>query len=390
MMKDFLVALVLIFSTSCLHTEELDGKWSMTLDLQGNKVPYLLNFKKKNTVELINGPEVISLSYTIENNLITIPIRGFNAFLELKLKNNTLSGVWHKPHRKPVHRLKTKGIKSTKNIPISFTNELKLARNWELDLLGKVKTKGILNFTKKGSTIFASIITQTGDYRFLTPKIQGNDLILYGFDGAYSFYIIGKIDNQFKGTLYSGLNWNTKFEARINPKFKLKDPEQITSYSGDITQLSFENLKGDLVSLSNDVGKVQVLQIFGSWCPNCIDETIFIKQWKDRNIGLDIKFKLLAFERSPSKEHARKQLMKSIRSYSIDYPVLIGGYTKEDRVSEVLPGLSNFISFPTTIYIDKKGKVRKIFASFTGPATGKHFEKLSRDFDSFLKKLSKE
>jgi thiol-disulfide isomerase/thioredoxin len=138
------------------------------------------------------------------------------------------------------------------------------------------------------------------------------------------------------------------------------------------------------------LGKVQVLQIFGSWCPNCIDETQFINNWRKNNSDLDIKFALLAFERSPNKEHALKQLRKAKANYSIDYPILVAGYTKEDKVENVLPGLEDFISFPTTIYIDKKGKIRKILASFQGPATGKYFDEFSRSFDLFLKKLSQE
>ena len=126
------------------------------------------------------------------------------------------------------------------------------------------------------------------------------------------------------------------------------------------------------------------------WHSGYYHRQAFAKKWRSKNQDLNIKFSILAFERSPNKKFARIQLKKAIKSYSIDYPILIGGYTKEDKVSNALPGLENFISFPTTIYIDKKGRVRKVLASFQGPATGIKFEEFSKNFDLFLKKLNQE
>ncbi len=99
---------------------------------------------------------------------------------------------------------------------------------------------------------------------------------------------------------------------------------------------------------------------------------------------------MIAFERSPDKVQARRMVAKAKSLYRIDYPIFIGGHTSEDKVSDVMPGMENFISFPTTLFIDKKGRVRKIHAGFSGPATGKYYEKFAMDFDQTIEKLLSE
>ena len=74
----------------------------------------------------------------------------------------------------------------------------------------------------------------------------------------------------------------------------------------------------------------------------------------------------------------------------IDYPILIGGYTRDTKVEDVLPQLKNFISFPTTIILDKNNRVRKIHAGFSGPATGKYYEDFILEFNSTIDRLLKE
>ncbi len=384
----------LILLNACISSEPLLGKWAMELDIQNKKIPFILEFKDDGKAILYNNLEEIKLSYSVKNDNIIVPILGFDAALELSKTGNTLRGFWKKYNRTPEYKVSTFGMKLQRETRLDFKEELKLSSNWEMTFIGEKSSQAILLFTKtqikNGTNLHASVITQTGDYRYLTPMLKDKKLVLYGFDGAYSFYFEGNLTKDYEGMMYSGPSWSEKFKAKVNPNFKLKNPEQITSYTGDITKLQFKDLEGKVHTLKESLGSVQVLQIFGSWCPNCIDETQFIKRWRSKNQDLDIKFSILAFERSPNKRLARIQLKKAVKSYSIDYPILIGGYTREDKVSTALPGLENFISFPTTIYIDKKGRVRKVLASFQGPATGIKFEEFSKNFDLFLKKLNQE
>ncbi len=380
---------LLFLLTGCFGPEKLEGIWGMELQLQGKKIPFNLEFTKDD-VKLSTMAETLTLSRQIEKGKITIPIQGFDASFELVQTGPVIKGYWIKHNRTPEYKVPVIGMKLAATLKNNFKEEKLLPRKWKVKFEGN-EDPALLVFTENKNKFYASVITQTGDYRFLTPRIKEDNLVLFGFDGAYAFYFEGKIKgSSYTGKMYSGANYNTQFSATVDSEFKLKDPEQITKYKKDITKLSLPLLIGESYSIKNNLGKVQVIQIFGSWCPNCIDETKFIKSWKANNSDLGVKFSLIAFERSPNKKHALVQLKKAKKAYDIDYPIMIGGYTEEDKVSDILPGLENFISFPTTIYIDKKGKVRKILASFQGPATGKYFDDFSRNFDLFLKKLASE
>jgi hypothetical protein len=45
------------------------------------------------------------------------------------------------------------------------------------------------------------------------------------------------------------------------------------------------------------------------------------------------------------------------------------------------------LSYPTTVFVDKKGKVRKIHTGFNGPATGEKFTEFKTEFKAFVGEL---
>jgi hypothetical protein len=59
-------------------------------------------------------------------------------------------------------------------------------------------------------------------------------------------------------------------------------------------------------------------------------------------------------------------------------------------VEKVLPELTKLMSYPTTIFIDKKGVVRKIHTGFSGPATEKFFEEFKIGFNRTVDELINE
>jgi hypothetical protein len=71
--------------------------------------------------------------------------------------------------------------------------------------------------------------------------------------------------------------------------------------------------------------------------------------------------------------------------YNIEYPLLFGGPTTS--AAKTLPMLSGINGYPTTIYIDRKGMVRKIYTGINGPATGSEYEKWMDDTISLVEKL---
>ena len=52
--------------------------------------------------------------------------------------------------------------------------------------------------------------------------------------------------------------------------------------------------------------------------------------------------------------------------------------------------LNKVIGFPTTIIIDKKGKIRETHTGFSGPGTGKYYAEWVNDFERLIDKLLNE
>ena len=71
----------------------------------------------------------------------------------------------------------------------------------------------------------------------------------------------------------------------------------------------------------------------------------------------------------------------------MQYPLLIAGVVGKEEVMKKLQGVQNFSSYPTTIFINRKGNVEKVYSGFYGPATGDEYEKYKVEFEETVTKL---
>jgi thiol-disulfide isomerase/thioredoxin len=155
-------------------------------------------------------------------------------------------------------------------------------------------------------------------------------------------------------------------------------------------------LDGKPVSLKDEKyqNKVVILQIFGTWCPNCMDETKFYAQWYDKNKDKGVEIIGLAYENQKNGkadfDYASERVLKMKEKLNANYDFVIAGTSSSKAASESLPMLNKVMSFPTSIIIDKKGKVRRIHTGFSGPATGKYYEEFVNDFNGFMHELLNE
>jgi len=149
-----------------------------------------------------------------------------------------------------------------------------------------------------------------------------------------------------------------------------------------------KNLKDEKQCISTKDNRAKVIQIFGSWCPNCIDETKFIKKFRKNN-DTQVDFYIVSFERGRTEKISLKSLKKAKDIYEIDYPILIGGLTKDIKVSNIFKGIDNFASFPTTIFVSKAGKVVEVHSGFSGPATGIYYDNFKMKFKSLIELIQK-
>jgi peroxiredoxin len=213
-------------------------------------------------------------------------------------------------------------------------------------------------------------------------------------DGAHAFLFLARVtDSTLSGTFYSGKHFKAPFEGKRNERFELPDPETLTYLKEGYETLSFTfpDADGNKISLDDPQykDKVVIVQIMGTWCPNSLDESKFLVEYLANHPEQDLEVIALAVEYATTEKDAIKGINRLKEGIGVPYPVLLAQYGSWDKktANEKLPMLNHILSYPTTIFIDKQGKVRKILTSFNGPATGEKYKEFSDDFDTFVKNL---
>lgn len=363
----------------------------------------ITNQKKNKQIHIINGNNRLSTdSIWFQNDSLRIELPYFESGIVVAiLPNGNLSGQWVKHAADKERRLP---ITATFGEKRRFLQSKKAGYNiggrWQVDFLEENKTSpAVGEFQQKGNYLTGTFLTPYGDYRYLSGIVSGDSLFLSGFDGSYALYFTGKIHDQGKqisGILFSGAAAPQEWKAIKNKNASLPDSYSMTKIRPDAGKLNFTfpDINGKPVSINDEQfkNKVIVIQILGSWCPNCIDETKFITENYDYYKSLGVEFIGLAYERTDDFEKSRKALLPFIQRVKPTYPILIPPVAVSDtlRTEKTLPQLDKISAFPSTIFVDKKGMIRKVYAGFDGPATGEHYIKYKKEFEDLLKELANE
>lgn len=255
--------------------------------------------------------------------------------------------------------------------------------------------KAVGEFQQNGNHLTGTFRTETGDYRYLEGTVQADKVYLSTFDGSHAYLFEAKIlpDSTLIGSFRSGTHYLTTWEARLNADFELSNPDSLTYLKEgyDKFTFSFENADGKLISLDDPAyqGKIKIIQIMGTWCPNCLDETEFLVDYLKKNPNENLAVIVLAFEKYEDTEKARQAIKRYQQEMGVDYEILLAGISKKLEAAKSLPMLNAIVSFPTMIYIDENNKVRRIHTGFSGPATSKYKE-FTKDFDTFVQSLLQE
>ena len=403
MKKIFLIIILCICALSC-ETQAptlTTGFWRATLEVQDQKeLPFIFEVKENGTLVIQNAEERITVDeIEINGNAIRIQTPVFEGYFQGSFSKDgkQITGDFIKPSLdrvvpfKMVYDDRVRFRESIKNPVTDITG------NWETVFSenGPEDTyiaKGI--FKQNGSEVTGTFRTTTGDYRFLEGTIDGDQLQLSTFDGAHAFLFTATVtDSTLEGHFYSGNHWKEPFVSKRNDSYELPDAKDLTyikeGYDG--LAFTFPEADGTMVSLSDQryKNKVVLVQILGSWCPNCLEESKFYARYIKENPNPDFEIIGLAFEYTPTEEKAFKSIQRLKDRLEISYPILLAQYGTEDKklAQEKLPMLNHIISYPTSIFIDKKGKVRRIHTGFNGAATGQKFIDFKEDFDQYVKNL---
>ncbi|HLV39159.1 TlpA disulfide reductase family protein [Xanthomarina sp.] len=405
-MKHLSLLVVLIFLVSCKLEKEQPktlqiGTYKALLKINDSiDMPFIFEVLSIDKLQIFNGDEIIEVDEVIYRNdsvFINPPV--FEGYIAAKITEKGLEGNYIKddlnrtvPFKAIFGETERFETVNKAKTDVSGIWETTFSPNSETD---KYIAKGI--FKQENNKVTGTFRTLTGDYRFLEGVLDGNQLKLSTFDGAHAYFFIATVtDSTIQGMFYSGNHYKEPFTAKRNESFELPDANNLTYLKDGYEKMSFSfpDEKGHMVSLEDErfKNKVVLVQIMGTWCPNCLDESKYFIEFYKNNKDKDFEIIGLAFEYTKTEEKAFANIQRLKDRLGIDYPVLLAQYGSSSKVSaqEKLPMLNQVLSYPTTIFIDKTGAVRKIHTGFNGPATGEKYTEFTREFEGFVNGLMEE
>ncbi|QHS55067.1 TlpA family protein disulfide reductase [Mucilaginibacter sp. 14171R-50] len=406
MIKRILFSAVLVTALTHItaaQTKLKPGIWRGALiTASAHQIPF--NFEVSNTagkqeLAIINNTEhfkVTSLSARGDSMFIQMPL--FDSEFRLKQDGDRLTGhyIKHLGDRDVLMNFTATAGTPWRFFETPAKTNYNVSGRWSAiigDSTGRDTTVG--EFKQAGQRVTGTFLTTTGDYRFLDGTVSGDSLYLSCFDGGHAFLFTAKIsDNNTltDGKFFSGLTGTDVWAAVRDENAKLPDAYSLSALKPGYKKLafSFKDINGKQVSLSDDrfKNKVVIVQIMGSWCPNCMDETAYMVNYYKKYRPKGVEVIGLAYERTNDFARSQRTLAQLKNRFDIPYPLLITGYTSnKEETAKSLPALTKVVGFPTTIIIDKKGDVRKIHTGFSGPGTGEHYTAFISEFEKLTDDL---
>ncbi len=387
--------------------ERRDAALSTAQELTEGKLPFLLEVfnptKDSIYIEIINGKEripVTDIQYgrnpeTARDTIrINFPI--YDTYIVADIDGNKMDGFWH--------------VKRRENYKIPFSARYgkkhrftTLKKTPVMDISGKWATTfspekdeyhAIGVFQQDGNHLTGTFMTETGDYRFLEGTIQADKIYLSAFDGSHAFLFEGKVnpmDSTITGSFRSGTHYQTTWVAKKDDQSTLKDAENLVQAKDHTTPVNFNLPTPDGRQISLDAptlaGKPTILQIMGTWCPNCRDEGVFLADYFTQHPDLPINVIGLAFEKYDDVNKNMAVIQKYKQVLKIPYDIVFAGKPKKENILSIFPQMDSFMAYPTMIFLDKDRKIIKIHTGFNGPATPE-YSHFKQEFDKTIKELT--
>jgi len=404
-LRGFVVALSVLSFSGILPAQEIAGHWIGTATVHGQQVPVALDLSAP-TEEgeirggFVNGGESSqSSSGELRGNHLLLHFNYFARKLEGELTPDAFTGTYGGATGTPV--------------PIELHPEHAGKRAaWPAE----AKTAGIDGDweiavkSPKGESAWTLRVTpapESGRIKAVILRIDGDTGGLYGgFDEAAGEYRVshfsaaGPALYSFKpqpgetllvtNLLRDGQQWTARRPAEAR-KEALAPPTRATEQTGVVDpaeplHFSGVSLTGGTVTEGDPrfKGKVVIVAVGGSWCPNCHDEAPFLVELYHRFHARGLEIVNLSFEEEDELKNPER-LRAFVAKYGIPYTVLLVGTPEE--LNAKLPQGKNLNCWPTSFFIGRDGLVKETHAGFSGPATGSAHVELETETNKLVEGL---
>jgi len=390
-MKSFLSVIFFFVSIyGSANTHMKSGMWQGELAMNDRLfIPFQLKVEQNGKkISVVNDTEIIEMVKHCRKDSIFLhfPIQDAEVIFKLDENGESARGYWINHNKKiqqkipftlRLNEIRFPQLTPTKPIESMFDG------TWEVTFQPGTKDEekaiGIFK-AGKNTEIAGTFLTETGDYRFLAGNRSGRNFSVSTFNGSWAMLFDAELQSDtLKGTFYSGVSYTTKWIAVRNPSAHLRNEASLTYVVNDKQVLTNEmtQLNGSAFSLKPYQGKVVVLQIMGTWCPNCLDEVKFMNELYNQYQKHGLEIIALAYEVGPGDKQTRQKLKAFKKKIGMEYPLVYAGKSNKEVASAQFPMLNGIMSFPTTVVIGMDGKVLHVHTGYSGPATGNAHKELT-------------
>ncbi|MBL7850920.1 MAG: TlpA family protein disulfide reductase [Cyclobacteriaceae bacterium] len=376
------------------------GTWRGVIGIQGKELPFTFDVEKSGDsyrAYLKNVSEKILLDeITFRGDSVYMTLHVFDADLRARVEGDKLTGTFYKKYAPdfsmPFTATFGDDYRFVKNTDEQVTPDFSGTYQLEFKPDKDPAYPSVGVFEQRGNHLTGTFLTPMGDYRFIEGNVVDGQLLLSTFDGNHAFLFTATLSgDSLRGDYYSGKSAHEVFYGVKNPDARMPDPESLTFLKEgyDRIDFSFPDLQGNPIKPTDDRfrDKVLILQIFGTWCPNCMDETKFLSQWYRDNHDRGVEILGLAYERKPDFDYASTRVIKMKEKFNVPYEFVIAGVNDKEEAAKTLPMLNRVLAFPTTIIIGRDGKVKHIYTGFEGPGTGVYHERFKERFNQLINEL---
>lgn len=397
----YLIPILFLVNEAVLGQTIKNGNWKGSIHYDGIEVPF--NFEWSNvsstqaSIVISNGKERIPIhNVAINGDSLFIPLHVFDSELRIKYANGSMVGEWHKNYHSSQGPKFTATFNQPRfNKPSTHKPDI-VKPKWKIELQ---QPTGVLSnavglFNQSGDYISGTLMTEVGDYRYFEGIVDKDSIRMSSFDGVHAFLLTCAYTNdKLTGTLYYEPGYSEKLIGQADNDASIQDPFSIITVEPGVYKPYYDILTAggeyDVIDKDSLDGKVVIIQLMGTWCPNSLDQTNYLTHWY-RQQNPD-KVKLIAVTYEPgNKAYSLKRIKKYKKDMNIPYPMYVGGSLSKGQAALAFPNMDRINAFPTLVIIDKQGYIRYIDSYFNGPATGSYFQDFDKEFNTKTNELLNE
>ncbi|HCT29656.1 MAG TPA: hypothetical protein DIW31_02730 [Bacteroidales bacterium] len=410
-MKKLLIFVVALFAiAACSKKNEMkEGPWlgvlqidpaDRSMDVNFN-MNYSLNEQGNPQFIITNADEKIVVDEITKNGdtlLIRLPV--FTSEIVAVFQNDSLIGKYFPKGKSAGNYYKFFALAGITDRFPNNTNksDFNVTGRWKIIENGGTPDSTIMvgEFKQDGDRVIGTFLNTTGDYRYLEGKVSGNKFLLSAVDGSHTFIITADLTNENtmeNGRFMGSPKWVSTWRAERNDKIELPTNEELVWVKKGMSTFDFAgiDMNGQKVTSKDErfQGKVLAVLAGGSWCPNCLDEARLFSELYSKYKDKGFEVVALNFE-DKTYETSKIKMERFIKQTGANYTFLYVSPRGGAKRDSVLYPIEGKMAFPTGMFIDKLGHIRKVETGFSGPGTGEHYTKFVDETTKLIELLLSE